>query len=37
MQSLRLYYGLNNLQLINTAILERGGAISFQMKRNPCT
>ncbi|WP_454780349.1 DUF421 domain-containing protein [Legionella sp. WA2022007384] len=36
MQSLRLQYGLCNLQLINTAILERGGQISFQMKRSDC-
>jgi uncharacterized membrane protein YcaP (DUF421 family) len=33
LQSLRLQYGTDNLQLIKTAILERGGNISFQMKR----
>ncbi|WP_454784159.1 DUF421 domain-containing protein [Legionella sp. WA2024007413] len=32
MQSLRLQSGLSNLRLVNTAILERGGQISFQMK-----
>lgn len=34
LQSLRLQHSLSNLQGVKTAILERGGQISFQMKRN---
>ncbi|MCW8384748.1 DUF421 domain-containing protein [Fluoribacter dumoffii] len=33
LQSLRLQNGTNDLQLVKTAILERGGEISFEMKR----
>lgn len=32
MQSLRLQHGLDDLHEVDTAILERGGQISFQMK-----
>jgi uncharacterized membrane protein YcaP (DUF421 family) len=34
LQSLRLKNGTNNLEIVRTAILERGGEISFEMKRN---
>ncbi|OEH45523.1 hypothetical protein lpari_03500 [Legionella parisiensis] len=34
MQSLRLQCGLCNLELVDIAILERGGKISFQIKRS---
>lgn len=34
LQALRLQYGIDTIDSINTAILERGGQISFQMKQN---
>jgi uncharacterized membrane protein YcaP (DUF421 family) len=34
LQSLRLQQGMNNLDSVRTATLERGGEISFEIKRN---
>lgn len=37
LQSLRCQYGINNIQLVKIAILERGGDISFQLKSSQQT
>jgi uncharacterized membrane protein YcaP (DUF421 family) len=34
LQSLRLQYGVNDINLVKVAILERGGQISFQLKNS---
>lgn len=33
LQALRLQHGINNINSVKTAILERGGQISFQLKQ----